>query len=81
MSGTLQGTNAEMAKTIEITLNGEAHRIVDGHNLQDLIGALGLTGKALALAVNREVVPRANWEQRVLRPGERVDVVRAIGGG
>ncbi|MDF3036543.1 MAG: thiS, partial [Paucimonas sp.] len=40
-----------------------------------------LAGKALAVAINREVVPRSQWVERVLQPSDRVDIVRAIGGG
>jgi sulfur carrier protein len=31
--------------------------------------------------VNREVVPRQSWAARQLQPRDRVDIVRAIGGG
>jgi sulfur carrier protein len=66
---------------VEIELNGAPHRIAENQNLQDLIVALELSNKALAIAVNREVVPRQLWRQRVLQPRDRVDIVRAIGGG
>jgi sulfur carrier protein len=33
------------------------------------------------VAVNREIVPRDVWSLRMLRSQDRVDVVRAIGGG
>ena len=67
--------------TIEITLNGEAHRFPANQNVQQLIDSLGLTGQALAVAVNRRVVPRASWLEQVLQASDRVEVVRAIGGG
>jgi sulfur carrier protein len=66
---------------MEIELNGAPHRIAENQNLLDLIAALELSNKALAVAVNREVVPRQSWPQRVLQPNDRVDIVRAIGGG
>ncbi len=66
---------------IDIELNGAPHQVAIGASLQDLIGALSLTGQALALAVNREVVPRNTWPQRLLAAQDRVDIVRAIGGG
>jgi sulfur carrier protein len=66
---------------MEIELNGAPHRIADNQNLQDLVVSLELSNKALAIAVNREVVPRQAWSQRVLRARDRVDIVRAIGGG
>jgi sulfur carrier protein len=55
--------------------------VSDGASLHDLVDALGFTGQALALAVNRCVVPRERWPDTPLRPRDKVDVVRAIGGG
>lgn len=66
---------------MEIELNGAPHRITDKQNLQDLVASLELSNKALAIAVNREIVPRQAWSQRVLQARDRVDIVRAIGGG
>ncbi len=66
---------------LEIELNGAPHRVASGAHLQDLIDALELTGQALALAVNRQVVPRQQWAARSLAAGDKVDIVRAIGGG
>jgi len=66
---------------MEIELNGAPHAVADNVNVQDLIVALDLVNKSLAVAVNREVVPRPMWSQRLLQPADRVDIVRAIGGG
>jgi sulfur carrier protein len=66
---------------MEIELNGAPHPIADNVNVQDLITSLDLVNKSLAVAINREVVPRQQWPQRVLQPSDRVDIVRAIGGG
>ena len=66
---------------IAIELNGEARELRDGECVQDLVDALALTNQALAVAVNREVVPRARWRERVFATGDKVDIVRAIGGG
>lgn len=66
---------------IEIELNGAPHRVPARQTLDQLIAALELSGQALALAVNRNVVPRQHWPGRVLQPQDKVDIVRAIGGG
>ena len=65
----------------EILLNGAPHRVAPGATLADLIEALSLSNQALALAVDRNVVPRQQWRERAMQPGDQVDVVRAIGGG
>ncbi len=66
---------------IEIELNGAPHRVPPQQTLDGLIDALALSGQALALAVNRQVVPRQQWSARTLRAQDKVDIVRAIGGG
>ncbi|WP_348699127.1 sulfur carrier protein ThiS [Duganella fentianensis] len=66
---------------MEIELNGAPYRVPPQHTLAQLIDALALTGQALALAVNRSVVPRQQWPQRQLQAQDKVDIVRAIGGG
>lgn len=66
---------------MNIVLNGEPRAVVPGQTLGELVAALELEGQALALAVNRTVVPRQRWNEVALNAQDRVDIVRAIGGG
>jgi sulfur carrier protein len=66
---------------MDIVLNGEPRAVPPGQTLHQLVAALALEGQALALAVNRSVVPRQRWQQVALQAQDRVDIVRAIGGG
>jgi sulfur carrier protein len=66
---------------MEIELNGAPHPVAENLNVQDLIATLDLANKSLAVAINREVVPRHKWAERMLQPSDRVDIVKAIGGG
>lgn len=66
---------------IELILNGAPHHFEPGMTVADLIESLGLSQQALALAVNRSVVPRSQWSKRGLQSGDRVDVVHAVAGG
>ena len=66
---------------LEIELNGAAFQVPAGQSLQELAGQLGVAGRAVAVAVNREVVPREQWPARRLKASDKVDIVRAIGGG
>lgn len=66
---------------IHIELNGAAHTLPAPVTLHALVESLGLAGQAMALAVNRQVVPRERWPVTQLQAHDRVDVVRAIGGG
>lgn len=66
---------------IEIELNGTPHRIAANWVIQNLLDALALTNKSQAVAINRQVVPRHRWSDTPLAAHDRVDIVRAIGGG
>ena len=69
------------AALLGIELNGEPRSVPPQHTLQALVEELGLAHQALALAVNRSVVPRQAWPERMLQERDKVDIVRAIGGG
>lgn len=64
-----------------IEVNGAPCKVPQGQTLFGLLEQLGMTGQGMALAVNREVVPRQQWLHRRLQEQDRVDIVRAIGGG
>jgi len=66
---------------IDIEVNGEARRVAAHTTLADLLALLAVPDQALALAVNRSVVPRQQWRERLLAASDQVDIVRAIGGG
>jgi sulfur carrier protein len=66
---------------IQIELNGESRTVPPQQTLQALVEELGIAHQALALAVNRTVVPRQGWPAHALQASDKVDIVRAIGGG
>lgn len=66
---------------MQITVNGETHDIEEGATAADLIDQLGLTEQRVALEVNLEIVPRSEYAAHRLHAGDRIEIVRAIGGG
>jgi len=64
-----------------ISVNGEPREIAAGATLVELVAALGLTGRKIAIAVNRNVVPRTKYAARALAAGDRVEILEAVGGG
>ncbi len=65
---------------VEIQLNGEARQLASVL-LADLIAELNLSQQAIAVAVNRQIIPKSRWAEHQLQVDDKVDVVRAIGGG
>ena len=66
---------------MHIILNGDRREFPDRLSASQLLHGLGLTGKRLALEVNREIVPRSTFDNHIIQPGDRVEIVHAIGGG
>ncbi|MFZ6756635.1 sulfur carrier protein ThiS [Undibacterium sp. Ji50W] len=65
---------------VEIQLNGEKRQLTSTL-LADLIAELNLSQQAIAVAVNRQIIPKSKWAEYQLHELDKVDVVRAIGGG
>ena len=66
---------------LRILLNGEAREVAEDMTLEALLADQGLCGGRVAVEVNGEVVPRSRHRTSRLRDGDRVEVVRALGGG
>jgi sulfur carrier protein len=66
---------------MEIVLNGTPHQLGDIQSVAELVAHMELTNKAIAVAVNRNVIARQKWEDYRFQAHDQVDVVRAIGGG
>jgi sulfur carrier protein len=63
-----------------LTLNGVATD-VDASTIGDLVAALGLQGKRIAVEKNGEIVPRSRYASTPLARGDRLEIVGAVGGG
>ena len=66
---------------MEIYVNGEVRQVADCLSIAQLVEALGLTGQRIAVEVNLEIVPRSTHAEHLLQTGDRIEIVRAIGGG
>ena len=64
-----------------IIVNGESTQVVDMCTLSALIEILGLLGERYAVEVNLNIIPRSQHASYCLQSGDRVEIVRAIGGG
>jgi sulfur carrier protein len=72
---------AEPVAQVDISVNGEVREVRAGATLGDLLRELGLAGRRVAVAVNRSVVPRASVESQTIAPGDRIEILEAVGGG
>lgn len=65
---------------MELYVNGEARELAVA-TVADLVAALGLQGRRVAVELNGTVVPKSRHAEQRLQVGDRVELVHALGGG
>ena len=66
---------------MRIQLNGEPLELPEGETVLALLARQELTGRRVAVELNQDIVPRSQHAETVLKEGDQVEVVHAIGGG
>jgi sulfur carrier protein len=66
---------------MQIFLNGEPKECPESVSLAQLISQLGMKGDRVAVELNREIVPRAQWSDTELHERDRLEIVHFVGGG
>jgi thiamine biosynthesis protein ThiS len=66
---------------ISLTLNGKRRELPAETPLPELLDLLGIDRRLVAVAHNGDVVPRDGYGEVRLRDGDKVEVVRMVGGG
>jgi len=70
--------NLNVAK---IQLNGDPYEINDGTNLSELLNKLEIQKNKVAIEVNGEIVEKNKYPNLILNKGDKVEIVKFIGGG
>ena len=68
---------------MNISVNGEEKTVRPNSNVHELLIALELnpTQSGIAVAVDREVIPKTAWQTTELRENSEVEIIRAVQGG
>jgi len=72
---------AESGVIINIIVNGEGRSISPRMTIDGLLRDIGLAGKAVAVEVNREIVPKNHHRIRIVEDGDQIELVTLVGGG
>lgn len=78
-TGTIPGSRT--SKVMDIVLNGETRALALPLTVLALLRAEGLGERRVAVEINGEIVPRSRHGDRMLKPGDRIEIVHALGGG
>lgn len=66
---------------IDVVVNGEPRSLPESASVAELVAALELSGKRIAVERNGEIVPRSRYADVRLSQGDRLEIVVAVGGG
>jgi len=66
---------------MEIIVNGQTQNVPEGFTAAQLVEQMGLGGRRIAMEVNMEIVPRSTYPEHQLTPGDKIEIVHAVGGG
>lgn len=66
---------------MKLQINGEPRDFPDGLTLAALVEQLGMKPDRVAVELNLEIVPRANWQSTQLKDGDKLEIVHFVGGG
>lgn len=73
---------SKQKNTMELIVNDKSRNVTDDITADQLLQELGWDSKqGVAVAVNNQVVPREQWQQKQLVAQDRVIIIQATQGG
>ncbi len=70
-----------MSSEFDITVNGKTHTVAPGTTLANLVATLGRKPELVAVERNAEIVPRTQYADTSLAPGDTLEIVQFVQGG
>ncbi len=66
---------------MQITLNGEPYELTRAMSVIDLLAALSIDPRRVAVEHNLSIIKRHAFSETIVAEGDRVEVVNFVGGG
>ncbi|WP_106398386.1 sulfur carrier protein ThiS [Actinocorallia populi] len=66
---------------MRVTINGQEQDLPEDATVETAVTRFTAAGRGVAVAVNDEVVPRADWAATPVRNADRVEILTAVQGG
>ena len=64
-----------------VSVNGKVMDLPEGTSVDGLLDHLKVKREYTAVAINREITPKTQYADTRLKDGDKVEVVRPMGGG
>ena len=66
---------------MNIFLNNKPEILSDGSTVKKLLENKNIKNAYYAVEINRKIIPKSQHESYVIKDGDRVEIITAIGGG
>ncbi len=67
---------------MKIYINSKLQELSDAAKITDALGALNITSlNGIAVAINDNVIPKAEWNTYVLQQEDKITLIKAAQGG
>ncbi|MBI3399085.1 MAG: sulfur carrier protein ThiS [Deltaproteobacteria bacterium] len=69
------------SQKIKTFINGAMREVATGTTVLDLLNELDIKPHGMAVELNLEIVSKSKFAETVLKDGDKVEIVRMVGGG
>lgn len=66
---------------MKVLVNNKEMELAEGSTVADLARQLELPAQGVAIALHNRMVPRTQWEEQTLQPGDSLVIIKAACGG
>ena len=66
---------------MNILLNNKPEKLFDGSTVKKLLENKNIKNKYYAVEINRKIIPKSDHETYIIREGDKIEIITAIGGG
>ena len=70
-----------MIDTMQLTVNGKPRQVEGPLTLLGLVEQLGIDPRIIAVEHNGDIIKRAHYGETGLADGDKLEIVRMVGGG
>ena len=66
---------------MQIVLNGDVMEAANGATVGTLLVQLGISRERVAVELNAAIVPKVDYDTRLLSDDDKIEIVHFVGGG
>ena len=66
---------------LHVIVNGETREFTPGQSVASLLHALNIPSDRVAVELNKAIVRKRDWENTLVAPDSRIEIVEFVGGG